>query len=55
MEVKLLLEIEQLIDKILDDDSSPPHMYPSFYSFLDEFWWMVDKHTTEILNDHYIF
>ena len=55
MEVKMLLKIEQLINKILDDYHSPPHMYLSFYSFLNKFLWMVDEHTTEILNNHFIF
>ena len=54
MEVKLILEIEWMINKILDNYSSPPHMYPSFYSFLDEFLWTVDEHTTQILNDCFI-
>ena len=37
MEVKILLKIEQMINEILDNYSSPPHVYPSTYSFLNEF------------------
>ena len=54
MEVKLLSEIEQMINEILDNYFSPPHVYPTLYNFLDKFLWRVDKHTTEILNEHFI-
>ena len=37
MEVKLLIEIEQMIDKILDDYFCPPHVYPTLYNFIDKF------------------
>ena len=37
MEVKLLLKIEQMIDKVLDDYSSPPPMYLSFIAFSTSF------------------
>ena len=36
MELKLLIEKEQMIDKILDDYFCPPHMYPTLYTFLNE-------------------
>ena len=54
MEVKLLLEMEQIIDEILDDYLRPPHMYPTLYTFLDKFLWRVDEYTTEFLNECFI-
>ena len=54
MEVKLLFEIEQIINEILDDHFSPPHVYPTLYNFLNKFLWRVDKHTTKILNKCFI-
>ena len=54
MEVKLLLEMKQIIDEILDDYLRPPHMYPTLYTFLDEFLWRVDEHTTKFLNERFI-
>ena len=54
VEVKLLKEMEQIIDEILDDYLHPPHMYPTLYTFLDEFLWRVDKYTTEFLNKQFI-
>ena len=37
VEVKLLIEMEQIIDEILDDYFCPPHVYPTLYTFLDKF------------------
>ena len=54
VEVKLLIEMEQIIDKILDNYFCPPHVYPTLYIFLDEFLWRVDKHTTKFLNKCFI-
>ena len=54
VEVKLLIEMEQIIDKILDDYFCSPHMYPTLYTFLNKFLWRVDEHTTEILNECFI-
>ena len=54
VEAKLLIEMEQIIDEILDSYFCPPHMFPTLYTFLDEFLWRVDKHTTEILNNCFI-
>ena len=54
IEVKLLLEMEQIIDEILDDYLRPPHVYPTLYTFLNEFLWRVDEHTTEFLNERFI-
>ena len=54
MEVKLLIEMEQIIDKILDDYLRPPHVYLTLNTFLDEFLWRVDEHTTEFLNERFI-
>ena len=54
VEVKKLIEMEQIIDEILDDYFCPPHVYPTLYTFLDKFLWRVDKHTTEILNKRFI-
>ena len=54
MEVRLLIEIEQIIDEILDDYFCPPHVYSTLYTFLNKFLWRVDEHTTEILNKCFI-
>ena len=54
MEVKLLSKIEQIINKILDNNFCPPHVYPTLYTSLDKFLWRVDEHTTKILIEHFI-
>ena len=37
VEVKLLKEMEQIVDEILNDYLCPPHVYPTLYTFLDKF------------------
>ena len=54
MEVKLLIEIEQIINEILEHYFCPPHMYPTLYTFLNKFLWRVDEHTTKFLNKCFI-
>ena len=54
VEVKLLKEMEQIVDKILDDYLHPLHVYLTLYTFLDKFLWRVDEYTTEILNKQFI-
>ena len=54
VEVKLLIEMEQIIDEILDNYFCPPHVYLTLFTFLDEFLWRVDKHTTKFLNKCFI-
>ena len=54
VEVKLLKEMEQIVDKILDDYLHPPHVYLTLYTLFDEFLWRVDEYTTEILNKQFI-
>ena len=54
VEAKLLKEMEQIVDEILDNYLRPPHVYPTLYTFLDEFLWRVDEYTTKILNERFI-
>ena len=53
--IEQLEATERLIDEMLYDYWKTPFMYPTYTSFLDYFLQLSDEHTTEILNDRYIF
>ena len=49
--IDLFLSMEPTIDDMLHDYHSTPDIYPHYSSFLNLFEWLVDSHSTNLLNN----